>query len=88
MFPGEDPAAELKECLEITIPNFIAKIEGLLAKNGKKFLLDDKLTQADFWAGSFYVNNITNPNNPYSKDCVAMLEAAPAFKAWGEAFAS
>lgn len=39
--PGEDQAAEIKECVEKTVPEFIARIEGLLAKSGGKWLLGD-----------------------------------------------
>lgn len=43
---------------------------------------------ADFWAASYYVNNMTNEACPYSKDCAATIDAAPVFKAWGEAIAA
>jgi prostaglandin-H2 D-isomerase / glutathione transferase len=88
IFMPTDFDTQLKEVLELTVPEFIATIEAQLAKSGGKWLMGDKLSLADFWAGSYFVNNVTNPNCPYSAGCKALVEAAPAFKAWGEAFAS
>lgn len=86
---AEESEAEMKSLLETSLPQYIAKVEETLEKNGTTFLLaDDKLYCCDFFAAKFYVDNITNKHCPLSKLCGDILDAHPRFKAYGEAFAA
>jgi len=54
---------------------------------GKKFLVCDTVTCADFLIGALYINLFTNPNRPFYKpEYEALMKKFPNFCAWGERF--
>ena len=83
----EEKAKIHTKTFEETIPNFLKKVEPVCVNRRTKWLFTDKISYADFWIGTMYVDNFTNPNIPYGKgDWEKLLAANPGFDAFGKQF--
>ena len=57
-------------------------------KHGRRFLVSNELTPADFMIGSLYVDFLGNPNVPYyNAEFKALMKKHPNFCAYGDRFA-
>jgi len=74
-----------KPCMQAWM-KFLSQMEEFVCQ-GKKFLVCETLTPADFVIGGWYVNLAANPNRPHYKPEFAMLlKKFPNFAAYGERF--
>ena len=54
--------------------------------SGKKFLVGDSITIADFWVGKFYTDMFANDLYPFKKERAMLMGMHPNFKNYGERF--
>lgn len=78
----------VKAAIEVQTPKFIKDVEEELKKapNGGPWMTGEKIAMCDFIIGKFYVDHLVNPNSPFTAGVAPMIEAAPAFKKYGEDF--
>jgi len=75
-------AAMQKEYNEVTLPKLM-RFLGLRLKDGKKWLVGDKLTMADLIVGSLFEFNMdVAKTDSVISDLVTRVMALPAIKAW------
>ena len=71
---------------EKVLPKYLQIIDPECARGG--FIAGDKLTIADFFIGSLYVNYFNNPETFEQENWAKVLANFPNFKAYGERFAA
>jgi len=67
-----------------TYPAFLKKIEPGLGK--MTWMAGEKLSLADFWVGSWYLDCATNEKHPLFSKFSEILKMCPNVCRWGEAF--
>jgi len=80
----DDKKPEVVKVINDELPKFLDKIEEGLGKS--TWLSGEKMCLADFWVGSFYYDQMTNVENPYSELYQEHMQKYPNFKRWGELF--
>ena len=81
---GDAKLEKLFELLTKGLPNFLAKIEKRVA--GRKWIVGDRITCADFVLGALLTSTVANENNPNYYAMAHIVKSYPAVCAFIENF--